>query len=101
MTLLLKWFLLQLLYARWTHISYAVLAWGSAYKTHIDKIQTKQNHSARLIFFATIYGEQENWLENLGIISAPGFTKYKLKCYLFSLYISISVCMYKAKQIKV
>ena len=35
------------------YISYAILAWGSAYKTHIDKIQTKQNHSARLIFFAT------------------------------------------------
>ena len=26
-------------------------------KTHIDKIQTKQNHSARLIFFAAAYGE--------------------------------------------
>ena len=39
------------------YISYAILAWGSAYKTHIDKIQTKQNHSARLIFFATAYGE--------------------------------------------
>ena len=39
------------------YISYAILAWGSAYKTHIDKIQAKQNHSARLIFFATSYGE--------------------------------------------
>ena len=39
------------------YISYAILAWGSAYKTHIDKIQTKQNHSARLIFFAITYGE--------------------------------------------
>ena len=39
------------------YISYAILAWGSAYKTHIDKIQTKQNHSARLILFATAYGE--------------------------------------------
>ena len=39
-------------------ISYAILAWGSVYKTHIDRIQTKQNHSARLsIFFATAYGE--------------------------------------------
>ena len=38
-------------------IAYAILAWGSAYKTHIDKIQTKQNHSARLIFFVTAYGE--------------------------------------------
>ena len=40
------------------YISYAILAWGSAYKTHIDKIQIKQNHSARLIFFATTYGER-------------------------------------------
>ena len=39
------------------YISYATLAWGSVYKTHIDKIQTKQNHSARLIFFTTTYGE--------------------------------------------
>ena len=39
------------------YISYEILAWGSAYKTHIDKIQAKQNHSARLIFFATTYGE--------------------------------------------
>ena len=34
------------------YISYAILAWGSAYKTHINKVQTKQNHSIRLIFFA-------------------------------------------------
>ena len=27
------------------YISYAILAWGSAYKTHIKKIQTKQNHA--------------------------------------------------------
>ena len=39
------------------YISYAILAWGSAYKTHINKIQIKQNHSARLIFFATDHGE--------------------------------------------
>ena len=30
---------------------------GSAYKSHLDKIQIKQNDSARLIFFATAYGE--------------------------------------------
>ena len=39
------------------YISYAILARGSAYKTHIDKIQIKQNHSARLIFFATDHDE--------------------------------------------
>ena len=39
------------------YISYAILAWGSAYKTHIKKIQTKQNHAIRLIFFARTLGE--------------------------------------------
>ena len=39
------------------YISYAILAWGSAYKTHIKKIQTKQNHAIRLIFFARTIGE--------------------------------------------
>ena len=31
--------------------SYAILAWGSAYKSHIKTIQTKQNHVIRPIFF--------------------------------------------------
>ena len=30
------------------------------------------------------------------IISAPGFTKYKQKCYIFANY--FSVCMYKANK---
>jgi len=38
------------------YISYAIMAWGSAYSTHLMKIQTKQNHIIRLIFFATLYG---------------------------------------------
>lgn len=40
------------------YISYAILPWGSAYKTHINKVQTKQNHSIRLIFFARTFAEQ-------------------------------------------
>lgn len=39
------------------YISYAILAWGSAYNSQIQKIQTKQNHLARLIFFAIPYGK--------------------------------------------
>ena len=51
------------------YISYAILVWGSAYKTRIDKIQTKQNHSATLIFFATTYGEHtENALPLLNLL---------------------------------
>ena len=39
------------------YISYAILAWGSAYKSHIKKLQTKQNHATRLIFFARTLGK--------------------------------------------
>ena len=38
------------------NISYGILAWGSVYKTHISKIQVKQNHIVRLILFATAFG---------------------------------------------
>ena len=39
------------------YLSYAVLAWGSACASHLKKIQVKQNHIIRLMFFATLYGE--------------------------------------------
>ena len=39
------------------HISYAIVAWGSAYKTHVNKLQVKQNHFARVAFFEVLYGE--------------------------------------------
>ena len=40
------------------YISYAIVAWGSAYKSHLKALQTKQNHIVRLIFFANLYGEK-------------------------------------------
>ena len=40
------------------YISYAILAWGSAYKVHINKVQTKQNHFIWLIFFAQTFEYQ-------------------------------------------
>ena len=53
--------LLQLkqLYLIYPYISYAITSWGSAYTTQIKKIQTKQNHLIRLVFFATLYGRME------------------------------------------
>ena len=36
----------------------SILAWGSVYKTHIKKIQIKQNHTVRLIFFASTFGRE-------------------------------------------
>ena len=38
------------------YLSYAVIAWGSAYKTHLQKLQSKQNTVLRLMFFATTSG---------------------------------------------
>ena len=39
------------------YLSYAILAWGSTCATHLQKIQVKQNHVIRLMFFATLYGK--------------------------------------------
>ena len=54
------------------YISYAIIAWGSAYKTNIQKVQTKQNHIARMIFFATLYGkETESAKPFLNLLDIP------------------------------
>lgn len=51
------------------YISYAILAWGSAYKTHLHKLQTKQNTIARIMFFATSFGKNtESALPLLNIL---------------------------------
>ena len=39
------------------YISYAILAWGSTYKTQIKKVKIKQNTVIRVIFFAITYGQ--------------------------------------------
>ena len=37
------------------HISYAIVAWGSVYKTHVNKLQVKQNYFARVVFLNIIW----------------------------------------------
>ena len=39
------------------YISYDIVAWGSNSKTNLHKIQTKQNHVIRLMFFLTLSGK--------------------------------------------
>ena len=39
------------------YISYAIVAWGSTSKSNLHKIQTKQNHVIRLMFFVTLSGK--------------------------------------------
>ena len=58
------------------YISYAILAresQGSAYETHTNKVQTKQNHSIRLIFFTRPFGDQTEsahpWLDLLHVLT--------------------------------
>ena len=38
-------------------ISYAILAWGSAYQSQINKVQVKQNTVIRVMFFAVTHGK--------------------------------------------
>ena len=40
------------------YISYAIMARGSTYKSNLEKVQVKQNHIIRMIFFATLYGKE-------------------------------------------
>ena len=40
------------------YISYSILAWSSVHKTHIKKIQVKQNNIERLIFYAKTFGRE-------------------------------------------
>ena len=40
------------------YTSYGILAWESVHKTHIRKIQAKQNHIVRLTFFAKTFGSE-------------------------------------------
>ena len=40
----------------YSYLPYAIIAWGSAYKTHLKRLQSKQNTVLRLMFFATTSG---------------------------------------------
>ena len=41
----------------YSYLPYAIIAWGSACTSHLKKIQVKQNHIIRLMFFATPFTE--------------------------------------------
>ena len=68
------WYIKNLIYP---YISYGILAWGSAYNTLISKIQVKQNHIVRLIFFATAFGSEiekaKPLLNLLGLLTVKNY----------------------------
>ena len=39
------------------YITYAPVAWGSTYRSHISQLQTMQNNISGIIFFETMYGK--------------------------------------------
>ena len=54
----------------YSYIAEALLAWGSTYISSLQKIQVKQNHVARLIFFANILGKDtESGLPLLNLLN--------------------------------
>ena len=63
------------------YISYAILAWGSAYPTQIKKVQIKQNKVIRVIFFAITHGQNTEsalpYMNLLNILSV--ITLHKLQ----------------------
>ena len=70
------------------YISYSILAWGSVYKTHIRKIQVKQNHIVRLIFFAKSFGSETEkakpLLNLLGLLTVNNIYRVQVLKFLHS-----------------
>ena len=68
------------------YISYAITSWGSAFTTQIKKIQTKQNHVIRVMFFATLFGpDTDSALPLLNLLDLLTVTNiYKLQLLNFT-----------------
>ena len=71
------------------YLSYAIIAWGSAYKTHLKTLQSKQNTVLRLMLFTTTSGPYTEsvlpFLNLLGVLTvnnacllSPCFKVYAL-----------------------
>ena len=64
------------------YLSYATIAWGSACKTSLRRISTKQNKCVRSMFFAHSRDSAAPYYNILGIIKFENV--YKLKVALFT-----------------
>ena len=68
------------------YLSYAIVAWGSIYKSHLKCLQTRQNHIVRSIFFATLYGENtESALPLLNLLNLLTLDRiYEVQALIFT-----------------
>ena len=78
------------------YISYGILAWGSAYRKHISKIQVKQNHSVKLIFFATAFNSETEkakpLLNLLGLFTVNNIYRLQVSKFVHSWH-KLAVCL--------
>lgn len=64
------------------YLTYAITSWGSAYKTRLNKIRTKQNKCIRSIFFAHSRENATPYYNLLDILKLDNI--FKLKVALFA-----------------
>ena len=64
------------------YLTYGITSWGSACKTRIHKIKTKQNRCARSIFFARSRDSAMSYLSLLEILTLENIYKFKLALFI-------------------
>ena len=62
-------------------ITYGITSWGSAYKTRLLKIKTKQNKCVRSMFFAHSRDSAMPFLNLLGILTLENIYKFKVPLF--------------------
>ena len=63
------------------YLTYGITSWGSAYKTRLLKIKTKQNKSVRGMFFAYSRDSAMPYLNLLGILTLENIYKFKVALF--------------------
>ena len=64
------------------YLTYGITSWGSAYKTRIHKIKTKQNRCIRSIFFAHSRDSAMSYLNLFEILTLENIYKFKLALFI-------------------
>ena len=63
------------------YLTYGITSWGSAYKTRLLKIKTKQNKCVRSMFFAYSRDSAMPYLNLLGILTLENIYKFKVALF--------------------
>ena len=64
------------------YLTYGITSWGSACKTRLQKIKTKQNRCVRSIFFAHSRDSAMSYLNLLQILTLDNVYKFKLALFI-------------------